>query len=132
MFQQYVQMTLSVRPAMGFLSKTQIWEDCCNGPDDVDSHPDSLIHKASCAYKIQTFGRHASWSRCASYLIWKLRAAKVRPSGQQGNTAWTRLKTGKNSSEILGSQSHSCLFGRLMSTVQTAPRFIKPDAHLNL
>jgi len=46
---------------MGFLSKTQIWEDHCNHPDDVDSRPDTLIHKASCAFKIQTSGR-------ASYL----------------------------------------------------------------
>jgi len=40
-FEQHFQMTLSVRPAMGFLSKTQIWEDCYNRPDDVDSRPDS-------------------------------------------------------------------------------------------
>jgi len=41
----------------GFLSKTQIWEDSCNRPDDVDSCPDALIHKASRAFKIQTSGR---------------------------------------------------------------------------
>jgi len=46
---------------MGFLSKTQIWEDRCNHPDDVDFRPDALIHKASHAFKIQTSGR-------ASYL----------------------------------------------------------------
>jgi hypothetical protein len=45
---------------MGFLSKTQIWEDRCNRPDDVDSRPDALIHKASIAFKIQTFGRQSS------------------------------------------------------------------------
>jgi len=37
---------------MGFPSKTQIWEDRCNYPDDVDSRPDALIHKASIAFKI--------------------------------------------------------------------------------
>jgi hypothetical protein len=42
---------------MGFLSKTQIWEIRCNGPDDVESCPDGLIHKASIAFKIQTSGR---------------------------------------------------------------------------
>jgi hypothetical protein len=42
---------------MGFLSKTQIWEDSCNRPDDVDSHPDVFIHKASRAFKIKTSGR---------------------------------------------------------------------------
>jgi hypothetical protein len=67
-FQQDVRTTLSVRPAMGFLSKTQIWEDCCNRPDDVDFHPDALIDKASIAFKIQTSGRKPSWSVRASYL----------------------------------------------------------------
>jgi len=42
---------------MRFLSKTQIWEDSCNRLDDVDSRPNALIHKASRAFKIQTFGR---------------------------------------------------------------------------
>jgi hypothetical protein len=51
-FQQHVRTPLSVRPAMGFLSKTQIWEDSCNHPDDVDSRPDALIHKASRTFKI--------------------------------------------------------------------------------
>jgi len=35
-FQQHVWKTISVWPAMGFLSKTQIWEDNCNRPDEVD------------------------------------------------------------------------------------------------
>jgi hypothetical protein len=43
--------------ASGFLSKTQLWEDRCNRPDDVDSHPDALIHKASIVFKIQMSGR---------------------------------------------------------------------------
>jgi len=56
-FQQHVQTTLSVRPAMEFFSQTQIWEDRCNCPNDVDSRPDALIHKASITFKIQTSGR---------------------------------------------------------------------------
>jgi hypothetical protein len=36
-----------------FFPKTQIWEDSCNCPDDVYSRPDSFIHKASGAFKIQ-------------------------------------------------------------------------------
>jgi hypothetical protein len=64
-FQQHVRTTLSVHPAMGFPSKTQLWEDRCNRLDDVDSHPDALIHKASIAFKIQTFGRQSSWSEHA-------------------------------------------------------------------
>jgi hypothetical protein len=53
---------------MGFLFKTQIWEDRCNCLDDVDSRPDTLIHKASCAFKIQTSGRKHSWSGRSSYI----------------------------------------------------------------
>jgi hypothetical protein len=40
----------------------------CNRLDDVDSFPNMLIHKASRAFKIQTFGRQSSWSKRASYL----------------------------------------------------------------
>jgi hypothetical protein len=65
-FQQHVQTPLSVRPAMGFLSKTQIWEDRCSFPDDVDSNLDALIHKASIVFKIQMSGRLSSWSGRAS------------------------------------------------------------------
>jgi hypothetical protein len=39
---------------MGFLSKTHIWEDSCNHPDDVDSHPNALMHEVSHAFKIKT------------------------------------------------------------------------------
>jgi hypothetical protein len=67
-FQQHVRMPLSVQLAMGFPSKTQICEDSCNRPDDVDSYPDALIHKASCAFKIQTFGRRSSWFGRASFI----------------------------------------------------------------
>jgi len=51
--QKHVRMPHSVRSAMGFHSKTQIWEDSYNRSDDVDSHPNALIHKA---FKIKTFG----------------------------------------------------------------------------
>jgi hypothetical protein len=140
---------------MGCLSKTQIWEDRCNRPNDVDSCPDALIHKAICAFKIQTSGRQHSWSGPASYIYgncvhqinrlddhsfgldalslnMKLRVAEVRPSGRQGNTVQMWLKSGKNFSVILESRSHNCLSGRLMSTVRMPPRFIKLDAHFNL
>jgi hypothetical protein len=113
-FQQHVQTTLSVRPAMGFLSKTQMWENRCNRPNDVDSRPNALIHKASRAFKIQTSGRQSSWYECASiYMeiecikstvrttihlvrtheasIWKLRAAEVWLSGRQGSWLITQL-----------------------------------------
>jgi hypothetical protein len=55
--QQHVRTPLSVQSAMGFLSKTQIWKDSCNHPDNVDSYPDALIYKASRPFKIQTSRR---------------------------------------------------------------------------
>jgi hypothetical protein len=57
-----------VRPTTGVLFKTQIWEDRCNRPDDVDSCPDALIHKASIAFEIQTSGHQPSWSGRTNYL----------------------------------------------------------------
>jgi hypothetical protein len=65
-FQQHVRTTLSFRPAMGFLPKTQIWEDRINRPDDMDSRLDALIHKASRAFKIQPSGRPFPWSERSS------------------------------------------------------------------
>jgi hypothetical protein len=62
----YVRTTLNVRPATRFLSKTQIWEVCCSRPDNVESRPDALIHKASIAFKIQTSRRQSSSSGYAS------------------------------------------------------------------
>jgi hypothetical protein len=56
------------RPAMGFLSQTQIWEDRCNRPNDVDSRPNPLIHMASHAFKVQTSRCQPSWSGHGSYL----------------------------------------------------------------
>jgi len=73
-FQQHVRTRLSVRPAMGFLSKTQIWEDHCN-------RPDVLIHKPSRAFKIQMSGRQPSWSGRGELIIWKL-CASDQPSGR--------------------------------------------------
>jgi len=138
---------------MGFLSKTQIWEDRCSRPDDVDSRPDALIHKASCAFKIQTSRWQPSWSGRASYLygncvhlINRLNDHSLGPDARSLDMeiacSWSatvrtkgqhpRLKSGKNFSEILERRSHSCSSGSLMSTVQMAPWFFKPDAHLNL
>jgi hypothetical protein len=97
-FQQHVRTTLSVRPSTRFLSKTQIWEVRCNRPDDVESRPNALIHKASITFKIQTSRRQSSWSELECIrstvwtheaLIWKLLAAEVRPSERQGTpSAW--------------------------------------------
>jgi len=138
-FQQHVRTTLSVRPATGFLSKTQIWEVRCNRPDDVESHPDALIHKASIAFKIQTSGRQTSWSGCASiryencvhqinrpddhFIGPKARSLDMEIAYSESATLQTWLKTGKNFKQILESRSHSCPSGRPMTTIRMTPRF---------
>jgi hypothetical protein len=65
-------------------------------------------------------------------LIWKLRAAEVRPFRRQGNIVRMRLKSGKNFNKILECRSHNCPCRCLMSNVRTVPRFFKPNSHLNL
>jgi hypothetical protein len=66
--QQYVRMSFSVRPAMEFLSKTQIWEDSYNRLDDVCFRPNALLHKASRAFNVQPSGRQSSWSGRSSFI----------------------------------------------------------------
>jgi hypothetical protein len=66
-------------------------------------------------------------------LVWKLLAAEVRPSGQQGTTIWTRLKSRKNFSEIFGKPIAQL---SVQTPYDYCPDgtnlgFIKPDAHLN-
>jgi hypothetical protein len=48
--------------------QVQIWEDCCNRPDDVDSCPDALLLKARIAVQIQPSGRLSTWSGRACIL----------------------------------------------------------------
>jgi hypothetical protein len=74
--QQTVRTSLSDR-ASDFLSKSkygkivatvqtsfqkQIWEDCCNRPDDVDSRPDVLLLKASLQFKLNRPEVSLPWS----------------------------------------------------------------------
>jgi hypothetical protein len=58
--------TIQCSTSYGIPSKTQLWEDRCNRPDDVDSRPNALIYKASIAFKIQTSERQSSWFGRAS------------------------------------------------------------------
>jgi hypothetical protein len=53
-----VQWSISFR----FSFQVQIREDWCNRPDDVDSRPEALIHKARIAIQIQPSGRQLAWS----------------------------------------------------------------------
>jgi hypothetical protein len=87
--------------------------------------PDVSPHgsDARASYMEIAYIRSTVWStypmvQTREALIWKLRAAKVRPSRRQG--------------KILESRLHNCPSGRLMSTVRMAPRYFKPNAHLNL
>jgi hypothetical protein len=141
--------------ALGFLSKTQIWEDCCNRPDDVESRPDELIHKASITIQIQMSGRQSAWSGRASirygncvhqislpddhpldpdarslYMeITCSERATVRTTGQHRSDA--ALKQERFSAKFSKFQSHSCPSGRPMTTDWMTPSFIKLDTHLN-
>jgi len=138
-----------------FLSKTQIWEDCCNHLDDMDSRPDPLIHKVSIAIQIQTPGRQLAWSGHASIrygnCVHLINCPDDHPPGPDARnlcmeitcseraTVWTTghhrsneaLKQERSLAKVLGFQSHSCPSGRHMTTIRTTPSFIKPDAHLN-
>jgi hypothetical protein len=141
--------------ASGFLSKTQIWEDCYNRPDDMDSLPNALIHKASIAIQIQTSGLQSAWSGRASirygncvYLINRsddhrldldARSLCMEITCSQRATVLTighhrpnaALKQERSSVKFLKFRSHSCPSRRPMTTIQTGANFIKLDAHLN-
>jgi hypothetical protein len=82
-FQQPVQTTLSIRPSFRFSFQNQIWEDCCNSPDDVDSRLHALLLKGKFAIQTQPSGRRSTMVWTCVQQIWKLRAADYpsrRPS----------------------------------------------------
>jgi hypothetical protein len=94
---------LSVIDQLQILSKFKLREDCFNRPDEVDSRPDALIHKARIAIqniivrttvslvrtrvhqlrklpiRLQSFGRLPIMVRTRAQQIWKLRF-EVQPS----------------------------------------------------
>jgi hypothetical protein len=61
-FQQLVKTTLSVRSSFRFSFQKQIWEDCCNCPNDVDSRPDALLLKVSLQFKLNHPDVGLPWS----------------------------------------------------------------------
>jgi hypothetical protein len=154
-FSSSSRRSLVFNQASGFLSKIQIWEDYCNLPDDVDSRPDALIHKASIAIQIQTSGRQSAWfgRTCIRYgnLVHQISRPDDHPPGSDTGSLYMEityservtvrtighhrldaaLKQERSSSKFLEFRSHSCSSVRPMTTVRTAPSFIKPDAHLN-
>jgi len=144
-----------VDQTLGFLSKTQIWEDYCNRTNDVDSCPDMLIHKASIAIQIQTSGRQSSWSGRASIrygnCVHQISCPDDHPPGPDARSLYMEitcsghatvrttmphhpdaaLKQERFSAKFLEFRSHSCPSGRPMTTIRMGPSFIKSDAHLN-
>jgi hypothetical protein len=117
-FQQHVRTILSVWPSIRQVSHSKFrrLDSSLHGPDARASDME-----IACIWS--TVQTTIPLVRTCEALIQKLRVAKVRPSGRQGNTVRMWLKLGKNFSEILESRSHSCLSRRPMTTVQTAPRF---------
>jgi hypothetical protein len=119
--QQHVRTPFCVRQVERFLSKTQIWEDNCKRLDDVCSRPDAVFDMASRAYKGQPSGRQSSWSGCSKPWYGKYMQLKYNhPDARE--TSSGRGSIQERISAKLESQSHSCLFGRHMSTVWMAPR----------
>jgi hypothetical protein len=123
-FQQHVRTPLSVRSAMDFFPKhrygktaTTVWtmlipvwtgssirqvvHSKSRHPDVSPHGPDARLSDMEIACIRSTVLTIDPMVRTHEALIWKLRAAKVRPSGRQGNTVRTRLKLGKNFCKFL-------------------------------
>jgi hypothetical protein len=133
MSQQHGRMPFSVRQRKEFRSKTQIWEDSCNRPNNVCSRLDAILDKASHTYKVQLSGCQSPWSERSSLNMeiacsW---SATVRTLGQHRlDAALFR----KEFQENLESRLHSCPSGCpqlpsrrcLEKSPQTRFRFLWP------
>jgi hypothetical protein len=73
--------TQCLTKASGFPSKTQIWGDRCNRPEDMDSLLDVLIHKAKYRNSNPDVRTPVIMVRTLEHQIWKLRASD-QPSGR--------------------------------------------------
>jgi hypothetical protein len=64
-------------------------EDCCNRPDDMDTHPDALTHEVRIVIQIQPSGSQSAmvWTRVQQ--IWKLRV-EDQPFGRPSPMVRTR------------------------------------------
>jgi len=135
-------MPFSVPPVMRFLSKTQIWEDSCNRQDDVSSHPNAILDKASGAYKVQPSECQSSLSGRSSFIygncVHQFNRLDVSLHGPDTPRLDMEIEcrhcadvrgtpSGRGSfreriSANLESRSHSCPSGHLMSTIRKGPR----------
>jgi len=59
--QQPVRTILNVRSSLRISFQTQIQEDCCNRPDDMDSCPTALLLKASLQFKLNCSNASLPW-----------------------------------------------------------------------
>jgi hypothetical protein len=71
----------SVIDQLWILSKFKIREDCFNRPDEVDSRPNALIHKARIAIQISPSGRQSALVRMRVQQLRKL-PIRLQPSGR--------------------------------------------------
>jgi hypothetical protein len=128
---------------------------CCNRPDDVDSRSEALLLKASSQFKLNRPDASLPWSGCAydryENYVQQITHPDGRPPGPDAQSLYkgitcsghaivratvphrpdTALKQERSSAKFLEFQSHICPSGWPMTTVRTAPSFIKLDAHLS-
>jgi hypothetical protein len=143
-----VRTTLSVRPSFRFSFQNQILEDCCN-------RSDALFLKASSQFKFNRSDASLPWSGRAYHRYGNCVQQITRPDGHPhgpdvrslykeitcNGRATVRmtvrhrpdaaLKQEGSSAKFSKFRSHNCSSRQPMTTVQTAPNFIKPDTHLS-
>jgi hypothetical protein len=107
-----VRTPFSVRQVKWFPSQTQIWEDSWNRSDVRSTPFDAIFDKARRGEELQPSGHQS--------LLWKLRAAKVQPSG--------RGPIQERISSLLESRLHSCPSGRYQLPSEHCLERIVPDS----
>jgi hypothetical protein len=120
----------------------------------VDSLPDALLLKVSSQSKLNGPDASLPWSGHAydryGNCVQQITSPGGHPPGSDAQSLYKEitcngratvrtsvphrpdaaLKRERSSAKFSKFRSHSCPSGRPMTTVQTAPSFIKPDAHL--
>jgi hypothetical protein len=80
---------LSMINQLQIFSKFNLREDFFNRPDDVDSRPEALIHKARIAIQISPSGRQSALFRTRVHQLRKL-PIRLQPSGRLPKIVRTR------------------------------------------
>jgi hypothetical protein len=116
--------------------QNQIWEDCCNRPDDLDSRPGALLLKASSQSKFNRPDASLPWSGCAydryGNCVQQIIGPDSHPPGPDARSLYKEitcsgratvrttmphrpdaaLKQERSSAKFLKFWSHSCPSGR--------------------